>query len=132
MPPRGSPAATGDVPDWQRRIRDQIGEDPARYLDKDLLEPPLMRTETVRRNHHDEVRLIPDRDVAPEGIMAIARIRGIDKLERVRAWQAVERRLGRGSDGGPREFIMDALDEREQTLLEIGDRSDRIESGDTQ
>lgn len=72
---------------------EQIGEDPARYLDRDDL------------------------------YMAKVRIRGIDFLEVVRAWIAVERRL----DRGPRPEVIGLLKEREAFLLEHGDRDERIE-----
>lgn len=52
-----------------------------------------------------------------------ARIRGIDYLRVVRAWIAVERRI----DRGPREQVMDWLEEREAQLESIGDRDERTQ-----
>lgn len=71
---------------------EQIGEDPARYLDRDVSAKTL----------------------APM-------IRGMDRIERIRAWKAVERAI----DRGPRPGIIDALEEREERLVEIGERPDR-------
>jgi len=59
--------------------------------------------------------------------MVRTRIESIDRIEVIRAWKAVERRLGRGEDGGPRSGIVQALDEREGVLEEIGERPDRLE-----
>lgn len=73
-------------------IVEQIGEDPARFLDRDVSAD----------------------DLAPL-------IRGIDSVERVRAWAAVERAI----DRGPRREILEALDRRGDVLDEIGERADR-------
>lgn len=77
-------------------LRDQIGEDPARYLDRDDL------------------------------YIAKIRIRGIDFIEVVRAWKAVERRI----DRGPREEVMQLLEERESFLQEHGERDERAAPAD--
>src|SRR6056297_3126313 len=87
-------------PEWRQRLLDQHGEDPGRWLDKDLLEPQATRTKQVDRGHYAEVRLVTDNDVSPPGETVKALISGMDSLERVRLWKAVERRLGHGSDGG--------------------------------
>ena len=81
-------------------LKDDIGEDPARYLDQDL---------TTGRE------------------LIEARIRGIDYLATVRAWMAVERHLGRGLGGRPRPEVIDLLQEREAVLEAEGDRDDRID-----
>jgi len=83
-------------------LRDHLGEDPARFLDQ-----PLFGT------HSNPGRLMRDR------------IRGIDEVEVVRAWRAVERNL----DRGPRDKVLEWLDEREDELEEIGDRPDRLSYG---
>ncbi len=82
-------------------IEADIGEDPARFLDYDLEANDGMRT------------------------TALARIRGIDRISTVRAWIGVERALDRPT----REDIIEALQEREATLEEIGERPDRLEYG---
>lgn len=75
-------------------LQEDIGEDPARFLDRDLLS---------ERN------------------LALARIRGIDHLAVCRAWIAVERRI----DRGPRQRILDELQDREEFLQHSGDRDER-------
>lgn len=98
MPDSGQPAATGKtVPKWRRNLQAAIGEDPARYLDKDL--------------------------VSGEGReLALARIRGIARIEVVRAWRAAERRLAARDDREPRGKILELLEERETYLQEHGER----------
>ena len=83
------------------RVKADIGEDPARFLDYDLAENDGMRA------------------------TALARIRGIDRIATVRAWIGVERALDRPT----RERIIEALQEREAILGEIGERPDRLEYG---
>lgn len=62
----------GEVPDWQQRIKDDIGENPARFLDRRIPNPP-----------------------APNSMFR-ARVRGIDRIRVVGAWIATEKRLRRG------------------------------------
>jgi len=83
-------------------LREQLGEDPARWLDWSI------------PGERDRERMVR------------TRIESIDRIEVIRAWKAVERRLGRGEDGGPRSGIVQALDEREAVLEEIGERPDRL------
>lgn len=93
-------AVAGD-PDRQQfqEIVDAIGEDPAQFLDHDLA------ADGDRRR------------------LAIARIEGIDHLGVVNAWVQVEREL----DRGPRERVIELLEQRRDWLLEHGDRDDRLE-----
>lgn len=77
------------------RLRADLGEDPARYLDA----PWDDREEMIR-----------------------GRIRGIDEIGVARAWIGVERRLGRGEGGGPREHIIQRLEERVDFLEANGER----------
>jgi len=84
------------------RVAEDIGEDPARYLDVDRIE---------------DLQL------------ARARIRGIDFLGVLRAWRAVERNL---SENGVvsehhRQQVMSWLDEREAVLEEVGERDERVD-----
>jgi hypothetical protein len=81
-------------------MKDDIGENPARFLDRDLDEP---NDETTDYTHR---RMVRDR------------IRGIDKLAVVNAWIAVERRL----DRGPRDHIIRLLETRKSHLQEYGER----------
>lgn len=83
------------------QLREDLGEDPARYLDAPMFidgnrEPPLFT--------------------------AFARIRGIDRLEVANAWLAVERRL----DRGPRDPVVEALEDRIAYLEEAGERPETV------
>ena len=80
-------------------IKQDIGEDPARFLDHDL---------------------ISDRDMRE---LAFARIRGIDFQHVIDAWVDVEVALERG----PRKPVIAALNERKRELQRIGDRDERVE-----
>ena len=85
-------------------LKDEIGEDPARYLDVDR---------------------VSDLELAR------ARIRGIDFIAVIRAWKAVERNLAANGvvSEHHRSTVMAWLDEREAELEEIGERDDRVEPG---
>ena len=83
------------------RLRERLGEDPARFLDRDL---------------------VGDRDAQR---MVRERIAGIDSLEVLSAWRAVERNLADHYDREPRQGVLDALDERGTWLDEHGDRDER-------
>jgi len=98
------PAASTDRQDFPR-LREDIGEDPARFLDRPLLEYGFQT------------------GAAP---LVKARIAGIDYLDVIRAWIAVERRL----DRGPRDNVIRWLERREETLQAKGERDDRLESLD--
>lgn len=77
------------------KLRERFSEDPARFLDREF---------------RDGGRALIE-----------ARIRGIDFIPVVRAWKAVERNA-RVGPGEPRRAVLELLDEREQTLEEIGER----------
>jgi len=94
----------GDLPAWQRRLKDHIGENPARFLDHRLVEYGADHTD------HTLARMVRDR------------IAGIDRIEVVRAWKAAERRL----DRGPRRPILKLLEEREAFLEDRGERPDNL------
>lgn len=97
MPSDYSPSGhDGDRPEWRRDLADHLGEDPGRFLDQDLL--------TGEGDH--------------PALFALARIRGIDSIERVNAWIAVERRL----DRGPRDAVIERLEDRREFLEEVGER----------
>lgn len=110
-------------------IKEEIGEDPARWLDEDLWRRGMTRTKQRGSGYHSQVVLTEDEDVSHYGELVKARIRGIDSLEVLARWQAVERDLGRGEDGGPRQLVIDLLQERASELEEIGERPDRLEYG---
>jgi len=96
-----TPAARRDREEFPV-LRDRLGEDPARFLDRPLIDPSHQGT-------------------GSPFLLAKARIRGIDDAEVIRAYRAVERRL----DRGPREEVLELLEEREEILDELGDRADR-------
>lgn len=81
-------------------VREDIGEDPARYLCRD------------------------------EPWVAKARIRGIRLLETIAAWRGVERNLARREGREPRLWVIDALDERESHLREHGEFDPPVEGWD--
>jgi hypothetical protein len=89
-------------------IREQIGEDPARWLDWDFL------ADSGRK------------------VLVMSLINGIDDMQRLRAWRAVERRLAARDDREPRGPIMQRLDQREQWLELHGERPDRLPFGPRQ
>lgn len=82
-------------------LKDRLGEDPARFLDRDLV------------GDRDAQRMIRDR------------IDGIDFLEELSVWRAVERKLADHYDREPRPGVISALDERGIWLEEHGDRDER-------
>lgn len=89
-------------------LREDIGEDPARWLDRRLVERGPSHTDmTLQR-------------------AVLARIKGIGDVATARAWIAVERRLERG----PRQPVIEKLEDRVDQLREIGSRDERIESAD--
>lgn len=87
-------------------IEERIGEDPARFLDRDL--------------DTDSLRLIE------------SRIRGIDYFEVLAAWGEVERKLVRTPDGSHteagRDRILELLEQRARELRTIGERDVRLEN----
>lgn len=91
-----------DDPDRERfpEIERRIGEDPARWLDRDLVERGPSHTTRTNRE------------------LVLARIRGIDYLGVANAWIQVEREL----DRGPRDRVIETLEERRDFLIEYGDR----------
>lgn len=92
--------------EWQRRrfegLKEDIGEDPARWLDWDLIR------DDDRRN------------------IALTLIDSIDRIERIRAWKAVERALAVEHGREPRSRIIQRLDQREGWLELHGERPDRL------
>lgn len=90
-------------------LRERYGYDPARFLDQTLMESGESST-------------------AESGqMLARAVIRGIDTLEKCRAWRAVELRLADRYDREPREAVLGWIEEREAFLEEHGDREDRLD-----
>lgn len=71
-------------------IKDELGEDPARWLDREMTD--------------EHARIV------------VAMIRGMRSLRRLKAWRSVEIALDRGEGGGPREDVLALLDERKLYL----------------
>lgn len=95
------------------KLVDEIGHNPARFLDWDFLD------ETYG-----------DRKIKSGRKMLLkSRIRGIDRIEVVRAYIAVERALERGPADGPREAVIRLLEQREEFLRERGERPERLMYG---
>lgn len=88
----------GETPAWQQKLKRDIGENPARFLDRPISVPP-------------------DRNS-----MFRARLEGIDRLDVIGAWKATERRLATEQDRQPRQHVLDLLDDRREYLLEHGER----------
>lgn len=87
---------SAELPEWREAIRDEIGEDPGRWLDRDLVEYGPDKTDrTNKRAVH-------------------ARIKGIRSRDVIDAWQTVEVRLER--DGCPRQQIMAWLNRQDARL----------------
>ena len=97
MPSEFQSAGADDaVPEWRGAIAERIGEDPSRWLDRDLVERGPGHTDrTMQRAVH-------------------ARIQGIRSRAVIDAWQQVEVRL----DRGPRQQVMAWLNQRDQVLKE--------------
>lgn len=126
MPSKGSPASTSSVPEWRKRLKDDLGEDPGRFLDRDLLSRPIAYHRVDDEHGGTRMETRPDTDCSTAATLVSARIRGIDRLDRLSAWRAVERKL----DRGPRPKVMALLQEREQVLQEHGERPDRLDEQD--
>jgi hypothetical protein len=88
----------GETPAWQQKLKQDVGENPARFLDRRIPNPP------------------------PRNSMFRARLEGIDRLAVIGAWKATERRLAHEADREPREHVMRLLAERRDWLLEHGER----------
>ena len=76
------------------------GENPARFLVEELT--------------------VDDGD-GTTGELMLARIRGLETIARCRFWLGVERNLAAQADRDPRDRVVDALEEREETLRKRGE-----------
>jgi hypothetical protein len=97
--PSSKQSATGISRERFPEVAAEIGEDPARWLDKPVT------------NDNDA------------GGMARIRIQSIDKLSVAEGWIEVEHELSRG----PRQEVIKWLRERILELEKIGERPDRLE-----
>jgi len=124
VPSEFSPADRADREDRLYDVEamvENIGEDPARWLDRNLEHHGVPQLKEREFSAWDEpnYRLVPEEDVSKPLSMVKGRIDGIDSIAVARAWQAVERRLRSTPEGG-RDVIIDHLDERIEQLEEEG------------
>jgi|GEM_PF-5337179 len=102
--PSTNQAGGRDLPELPG-IEEDIGHNPARFLDWDLV------------GHADRKGLLK------------SRIRGIDKIAVCRAYWAAEHHPDVGPTDGPREGVLRLLDQREEFLEEHGERPERLMFG---
>ncbi len=126
MPSEYSPADRGDGEDRRYDVEamiENIGEDPARWLDQNLDHHGVARLEEREFAAWDEdnYRVVPDEEVSKPLEMVKGRIDGIHTVAVARAWEAVERRLRSTPEGG-RDVIIDHLNDRIDELQEHGER----------
>jgi len=124
MPSQHQSADTSSRARYPER-QTEIGEDPARWLDRDILGRSAVKQQADPDSEFGEMRLATDTDVSTYGMMLRARIRGIDKLPVIRHWLEVEHDL----DRGPRDTVVELLQERADELKNIGERPDRLQHG---
>ena len=104
---------------------DEIGEDPARWLDKDLTARSMQRQQADETPSRQAMRLVEDTDTTTAGKIVRDRISGIDSLIVIKHWLEVESDL----DRGPRDGVITLLQERADELKQIGERPDRLPLG---
>jgi len=122
VPSEHSPGAREDREHFGRLRRD-LNEDPARFLDRDIFEHGQVRLEerdVVEWNQSNQ-RVVRDSAVSGPGEMIRDRIAGIDDLEVAKAWRAVERALDRTPEGG-RDVIIEFIEDRIDELEANGER----------
>jgi hypothetical protein len=108
MPSEHQPAGdSGDRADWRQRLRERIGEDPAEYLYH------------TTGDH-------PGSPGMSFGEWLRVRVRGIDRLETIGAWQAAERRLAADAGREPRQHILDLLQDQADRLRAHGTRDEHL------
>jgi len=104
-------------------LQADIGEDPARFLDRDLFEHGISYLDD--RDEPDfekgDQRLVREGKVSAPGEKIRDRIAGIDTITVARAWRAVERGLDRTPEGG-RNVVIRFIEDRIDELEEQGER----------
>lgn len=108
-------------------MKERIGEDPGRFLDRPLYDHGVYRLEKKPNAgwKGGNQTLTRDTDVSSPGSLIRDRIRGIDHVETARAWQAVERSLSRTPEGG-RDEVIGLLEDRVAELEDEGERPDLL------
>lgn len=104
-------------------IVESIGEDPGRWLDRDLFDHGQVRLEErdVVEWDQSSQRVVRDSNVSAPGEMIRDRIAGIDELGVAASWMQVERQLERTLDGG-RDVVIQLLRDRIAELEAHGER----------
>jgi len=90
----------GAIPNPSPENAAEHGENPARFL-----------VETISADNGD----------GTTGELMLARIRGLETIALCRFWLGVERYLAAQEDREPRDRVVDALEEREETLRKRGE-----------
>ena len=98
---------------------------PSTHQSSDLRE--RLRCPTIQRDIGEDPARWLDREFQTEALLSL--IDGIDSLQRIRAWRAVERRLAARDDRDPRPKVIQRLDQREEWLKLHGERPDRLPNG---
>jgi len=124
VPSTHQSAASGDRERFPE-VAEVIGEDPARWLDRDLFDHGVTRHRWIEGDPYPEYAPRPDEDVSAPGQMIRDRIQGIDDLSVIARWLEVEHALGRG----PRDRVVELLEARAAELKEIGERPERLQYG---
>lgn len=109
-------------------VEDRVGEDPSRFLDREILTRPAIKRSKRTDDGH---RRVPDTNVGDPLEFIAARISGIDRLGVIGAWQAVEYDLIRSPgehwrDQGGREKILELLYDRAAELEANGGREEQL------
>ncbi len=122
MPSEHSPSDSSERERFPSLAED-ISEDPARFLDRDLFEHGQVRLEERENPAYTESgqRVVRDGEVSAPGELIRDRINGIDDVAVAHAWVAIERRLERTPDGG-RDVVIDFLENRIGELEADGER----------
>jgi len=101
-----------DLPEFPN-IEEDLGYNPARFLDWRLVGAGPA-----------------DSDIGNGRLMLLkAKIRGVDRIAVLRAFEAVERNPRVGPEEGPRSGVIQLLHQREDQLSERGERPDRLPYG---
>lgn len=88
------------IPNPNPALAERYGENPARFLVEDLQ---------------------VDGGNGTTGELSLARIQGLESVELCNYWLAIERRLAAQEGRDPRDLIVDALEERAETLRKRGE-----------
>ncbi|WP_154018474.1 hypothetical protein [Halolamina rubra] len=122
MPSENQPAGSGRREQFPG-LRADLGEDPARWLDRDLFSHGVTRLEARDAPAYNEAsqHVVRDTDVSAPGELIRDRISGIDEIAVARAWKAIERRLERTPEGG-RDVVIGYLEDRIDELEANGER----------